>query len=73
MANALDMSSEAQTVALPSNQSKRRRLKLTAPVDILEEARAQRLDTALVIRDQNAGEVIRHLEHFEENFEESNL
>ena len=38
--NALDVSSEAQTVALPSNQSKRRRLKLTAPITILKEARA---------------------------------
>jgi hypothetical protein len=38
--NALDMSSEAQIVALPSNQSKRRRLKLADPIAILKEARA---------------------------------
>jgi hypothetical protein len=69
MVNALQMPSEVQTLALANNQGKR--LKLAAPITILEEARAQRLDTALVVSKQSAGEVIRQLENFEEDSEES--
>jgi hypothetical protein len=64
MVNALQLPSEVPTLALAIDQGKR--LKLTAPTTILEEARAQRLDTALVVSKQNAGEVIRQLESFKE-------
>jgi Protein of unknown function (DUF3723) len=68
MVNALQLPSEAPTLALASDRGKR--LKLTAPTTILEGARAQRLDTALVVSKQNAGEVIRQLEDSEELGEE---
>jgi hypothetical protein len=68
MVNALQPPSEAPTLALASDQGKR--LKLTAPTTILEEARAQKLDTALVVSRLSAGEVIRQLEDFEEPGEE---
>lgn len=68
MANALQLLSKTPTLALASDQGKR--LKLTSPTTILEEARAQKLDTALVVARPNAGEVIRQLEDFEEPDEE---
>ncbi|PVH69165.1 hypothetical protein DL98DRAFT_541837 [Cadophora sp. DSE1049] len=68
MVNALQLPSQAPTLALASDQGKR--LKLTAPTTILEEARAQKLDTALVVARLNAGEVIRQLEDFEKPDEE---
>lgn len=68
MVNALRLSSEAPTLALTSNQGKR--LKLITPTTILEEARAERLDTALIVSKQDTREVIRQLEDSQELGEE---
>ena len=70
MVNALQLPSEAPTLtlALASNQGKR--LKVAAPTTILEKARAQKINMALVVSRLNAGVVIRQLEDFEEPGEE---
>ena len=70
MVNALQLPSEAPTltIALASDQGKR--LKIAAPTTILEKARAQKINMALVVSRLNAGVVIRQLEDFEEPGEE---
>jgi hypothetical protein len=70
MVNALQLPSEAPTITLALASDQGKRLKLAAPTTILEEARAQKLDVALVVSRLNAGEVIRQLEDFEEPGEE---
>ena len=62
MTNALQLQSEASF--LTRDQGKR--LKLTAPKTILEEASAGQLDTALVVSQHNSGELIRQFEDCEE-------
>jgi hypothetical protein len=57
MINALQLPSETPSVALARDQGKR--LKLNAPAAILNEARSQRLDTALVVSKHNTEEIIR--------------
>jgi len=68
-ASMVDALQAPQTLALACNPGKR--LKLAAPVTILEAARAQSLNTALVVSKQSAREVIRQLENFEENSEQN--
>jgi hypothetical protein len=66
MVNALQLQSEAPTITLAVASDQGKRIKLAAPTTILEEARAQKLDMALVVSRLDAGEVIRRLEDFEE-------
>lgn len=68
MVNALHLSSKTPSLALARDQGKR--LKLNAPATILDEARSQRLDTALVISNHNAGEIIRQFEDAQESEDE---
>jgi hypothetical protein len=70
MVNALQLPSEAPTITLALASDQGKRLKLAAPTTILEEARAQKLDMALVVSRLDAGEVVRQLEGFEEPGEE---
>jgi hypothetical protein len=70
MVNALQLPSEAPTITLALANDQGKRIKLAAPTTILEEARAQKLDTALVVSRLNAGVVVRQLEDFEEPGEE---
>jgi hypothetical protein len=68
MVNALQLPSETPSVALARDQGKR--LKLNAPAAILDGARSQRLDTALVVSKHNAGEIIRQFEDSQESTDE---
>ncbi len=70
MVNALQLQSEAPTITLAVASDQGKRIKLAAPTTILEDARAQKLDMALVVSRLDAGEVIRQLEDFEEPGEE---
>jgi hypothetical protein len=57
MVKALQLPSEAPFLALARDLSKR--LKVTALTTILEEARSQRLDAALIVTKENSKEIIR--------------
>jgi len=70
MVNALQLPSKAPAIAVALASDQGKRLKLAAPTTILEEARAQKIDVAVVVPRLNAGEVIRQLEDFEEPGEE---
>jgi len=61
MVNALQLPSEAPFLT----KEKEKRLKLTAPTTILEEARSQRLDTALIVSQYSVRELIRRFEDCE--------
>jgi hypothetical protein len=60
MIQALQLPSETRFLTADDGK----RLKLTAPVRIIEEAHSQNLDAALVVLRQNTGDLIRQ---FEEN------
>jgi hypothetical protein len=66
MVKALQLPSEAPFLT----RDRGKRLKLTAPTRLFEEARSQNLDTALVVSQQNAGELIRQFEGCDEPEEE---
>jgi hypothetical protein len=70
MVNALQLQSKAPTITLAVASDQGKRIKLAAPTTILEKARAQKLDIAVVVPRLDAGEVIRRLEDFEEPGEE---
>jgi hypothetical protein len=61
MVNALQLPSEASFLTREQGKG----LKLTAPTTILEEARSQKLDTALMVSQHRAGELIRRFEDCE--------
>ena len=61
MVNALQLPSEVPFLT----KEKGKRLKLTAPITILEEARSQRLDTALIVSQHSVRELIRRFEDCE--------
>jgi len=47
-----------------------KRLKLTAPTNILEDARSEKLQAVLKVRQPNVQELIRQFENYEEPEEE---
>jgi hypothetical protein len=67
MVNTLQIPS-VETYTFASDHGKR--LKLIAPVTIMDKARDQELDTALVVPKEKAGEITRQLENSKENSEE---
>ena len=68
MVNALQLLSATPSFALARDQGKR--LKLNSTATIIDEARSQRLDTALVVSRYDAGEIIRQFEELEELVDE---
>jgi hypothetical protein len=66
MVTALELSSESRFVARDNGK----RLKLTAPTNILEDARSEKLQAVLKVRQPNVQELIRQFENYEESEEE---
>ena len=66
MVKALELPSDASILVRDNGK----RLKLIAPTRVLEDARAQNLDTALVVSQGDTGDLIRRLEDSDESEED---